>query len=162
VEALLFTAGGGQYLAPLSDLEEVLMPARLRLLAQAPVFLAGVLDLRGATLPVLDLAERLGRPGPAPAADPGPAGRRWQRGNRILCFSAAGVPLGAIVESVTGIRTLSADARREPVLTAAGAPAFLGDLWPVDGRLTQELRLSCLLEPAEFALLQGTAVDRRA
>ncbi|WP_020508112.1 chemotaxis protein CheW [Lamprocystis purpurea] len=162
MEALLFTAGGGPYLAPLSDLDEVLMPARLRPLAQAPVFLAGVLDLRGATLPVLDLAERLGRAGPAPAASQGPAGRRWQRGNRILCFSAAGVSLGAIVESVTGIRTLSADARREPVLTAAGAPAFLGDLWPVDGRLTQELRLSCLLEPAELALLQGTAVDRLA
>ncbi|MBV5274701.1 MAG: chemotaxis protein CheW [Lamprocystis purpurea] len=161
MEALLFTAGGGPYLAPLSDLDEVLMPARLRPLAQAPVFLAG-LDLRGATLPVLDLAERLGRAGPAPAASQGPAGRRWQRGNRILCFSAAGVSLGAIVESVTGIRTLSADARREPVLTAAGAPAFLGDLWPVDGRLTQELRLSCLLEPAELALLQGTAVDRLA
>ncbi len=161
MEALLFTAGGGQYLAPLSALDEVLMPARLRPLAQAPVFLAGVLDLRGATLPVLDLAERLER-GPAPAANQGPAGRRWQRGNRILCFSAAGVSLGAIVESVTGIRTLSAGTRREPVLTAAGAPALLGDLWPVDGRLTQELRLSCLLEPAELALLQGTAVDRRA
>lgn len=161
MEALLFTAGGGQYLAPLSDLDEVLMPARLRPLAQAPVFLTGVLDLRGATLPVLDLAERLGR-GPVPAAGQRSTGRRWQRGNRILCFSAAGVALGAIVESVTGIRTLSAGARREPILTAAGAPAFLGDLWPVDGRLTQELRLSCLLEPAERALLQGTPVDRRA
>jgi chemotaxis signal transduction protein len=162
VEALLFTAAGGQYLAPLSDLDEVLMPARLRPLAQAPAFLTGVLDLRGATLPVLDLAERLGRAQMAPAAIQGPAWRRWQRGNRILCFSTGGVSLGAIVESVTGIRTLSADARREPVLTAAGAPAFLGDLWPVDGRLTQELRLSCLLEPAELALLRGTTEDSRS
>ncbi len=162
MEALLFTGGGGQYLAPLADLDEVLMPARLRPLAQAPRFLVGVLDLRGATLPVLDLAERLGRPGPAPAVNQGPDCRRWQRGNRILRCSAAGVSLGVIVESVTGIRTLSADACREPVLAAAGVPAFLGNLWPVDGRLTQELRLACLLEPAELALLRGTAADRRS
>lgn len=154
MEALLFTVARGLYLAPLSDLDEVLMPARLSPLARAPAFLAGVLNLRGANLPILDLAERLGQVADArswQATDHRP----WQRDNRILCFSAAGVTLGAIVDRVTGIRSLAPDERREPVLSETGAPPFLGGLWPVAGRLTQEIRLRDLLAPAELALLRG-------
>jgi purine-binding chemotaxis protein CheW len=151
MEALIFTAAGGPYLAPLTDLDEVLMPARLRPLARAPGFLVGVLDLRGGSLPVLDLAERLGQAGAPDQARSGPAG--WRPGNRILRFQAGGLALGAIVETVTGIRTLAAAQRRESVVRDAADAGFLGDLWPVDGRLTQAIRLAQLLAPAELALL---------
>ena len=148
MEALLFNAAGGHYLAPLTDLDEVLMPARLRPMARAPGFLVGVLDLRGGSLPVLDLAERLGQP-MRPAHDPD----RWRPGNRILRFRIADLDLGAIVETVTGIRTLVQAQRRESVVAGTGDTGFLGDLWPLDGRLTQAVRLSRLLAPAELALL---------
>jgi purine-binding chemotaxis protein CheW len=156
VDVLLFSAAGGRYLAPLADLDEVLMPARLRTLARAPGFLAGVLSLRGAILPVLDLAERLGAPASSASPQGGPdAGSGWRRGHRILRFSGAGLALGAIVEAVGGIRTLTPGDRRPAVLSAEGTPRFLGDLWLVDGHLTQELSLAHLLSPEEHATLAG-------
>lgn len=57
------------------------------------------------------------------------------------------------METVTGIRTLVQAQRRESVVAGTGDTGFLGDLWPLDGRLTQAVRLSRLLAPAELALL---------
>jgi purine-binding chemotaxis protein CheW len=156
VEVLLFSAAAGRYLAPLADLDEVLMPARLRALARAPGFLAGVLSLRGSILPVLDLAERLGVPASSASTQAGlDAGSGWRRGHRILRFSGAGIALGAIVESVGGIRTVVPSDRRPAVLSAEGTPRFLGDLWLVDGHLTQQLALAHLLSPEEHATLSS-------
>jgi purine-binding chemotaxis protein CheW len=155
VDVLLFSAAGGRYLAPLADLDEVLMPARRRALARAPGFLAGVLNLRGSILPLVDLGERLGTAGSVGALPGGDAGSGWRRGHRILCFSGAGVAIGAIVESVGGIRTLTPADRRAPVLSAEGAPRFLGDLWLVDGQLTQQLVFAHLLSPEERLALSS-------
>lgn len=154
MDTLLFSASGGRYLAPLADLDEVLMPVRLRPLARAPAFLAGVFNLRGATLPVLDLGERLGLGGPERALA---VQRRWQRGNRILRFQAGPVALGLIVDAVTGIHHLTQAERRDPVLASHASAPFLGDLWLVDGQLTQTLHLARLLAPEELAQLRGGA-----
>jgi len=145
MEVLLFTAAGEPFLTRLGDLDEILMPARLRLLSATPRFIAGVLNLRGQTLPVLALAERLGGSHPTD----------WRRGSRILRFTAAGHPLGLIVDSVAGIRTLGDDQRRPSML--GGRVGGGADLWLIDGVLTQEIRVSDLLAPAELALLRDLA-----
>lgn len=150
MDALLFSAGGLALLTPLADLDEVLMPVRLQPLAGAPPYLAGVFNLRGATVPVLDLAPRLGRPVAGGA-------RQWRRGNRILRFGAAGVTLGVIVAAVGGIRRLRPADRHAPVLAAGAAPPCLGDLWLLDGQLTQAIDLTRLLTPAELAGLAGVS-----
>ncbi|AUB82725.1 chemotaxis protein CheW [Candidatus Thiodictyon syntrophicum] len=145
MEALLFTAAGGRFLTRLAALDEILMPVRLSPLPGAPGFITGVLNLRGEVLPVLALAERLGGVHPA----------GWQRGNRILRFAAAGHPLGLIVDTVAGIRTLGDDQRRPPILGARVGGCT--DLWLIEGVMTQEICLSELLAPTQLGLLRDLA-----
>jgi purine-binding chemotaxis protein CheW len=155
MEALFFTAGGSAYLTPLAALSQVLMPAALRPVPLAPPFLKGLMSLRGRTLPVLDLRERLGL---APRGG-------FVRGNRILRFEvpwgAEGRDLGLIVDAVLRIETLRPGQRRERVLAAGDGQGLFGGLWEIDregglGRhdgLVPELRLDALLDDTELASL---------
>lgn len=152
MDFLRFDAAGGPFLAPLGDLDEVLMPARLEPLPGGPAFLCGLLNLRGEAVAVLSLAERLGR---------GAWDGRWQSSGRILRCACRGRPLGLVVDAVSGIVTLAAEDRRESARPRNG-PAFLGALWMVDGHLMQELHVDALLDDTELARLPGAVSDHGA
>lgn len=152
MEALFFSAGGNVYLAPLASLAEVLMPAALRPLPAAPGFLLGILHLRGAAVPVVDLRERLGLP---PRSG-------FERGNRILRVAVAGRDLGLVVDEVLRIEVLDPAARREATLGIGGGRRGQGPLWQVDGELIQEMRLDRLLDAAELELLGLAPSDGRS
>jgi purine-binding chemotaxis protein CheW len=145
VDFLRFDAAGGPLLAPLGDLDEVLMPARLEALPGGPPFLCGLLNLRGEAVAVLSLAERLGQ---------GPWDGVWRPGGRILRCACRGRPLGLVVDGVSGIVTLATWDRRESARPGSG-PAFLGALWMVGGHLVQELCVDALLDDTELARLPG-------
>ena len=61
--ALLRMAVGGDDLAvPINDVREILEVGRLTALPRTPDFVRGVMNLRGAVVPVIDLAARVGQP----------------------------------------------------------------------------------------------------
>lgn len=61
--ALLRMAVGGQDLAvAIEDVREILEVGRLTALPRTPDFVRGVMNLRGAVVPVIDLAARVGQP----------------------------------------------------------------------------------------------------
>lgn len=60
---LLRMAVGGEDLAvPIDDVREILEVGRLTALPRTPDFVRGVMNLRGAVVPVIDLAARVGQP----------------------------------------------------------------------------------------------------
>lgn len=143
-EAILFEVAGTAYLTPLAQLDEVLMPVELQPVAGAPSFLCGAMTLRGETLPVIRLAERLGADAAAP----------WRRGNRILKVSVADHAFGVIVDAVGRIQTLDEAVVQAPVLAEHGEQPFLGPMWRIEGQLIQEIRLDALLDQEALARLQ--------
>ena len=61
--ALLRMAVGDDAVAvPIADVREILEVGRLTALPRTPAFVRGVMNLRGAVVPVIDLLARLGRP----------------------------------------------------------------------------------------------------
>lgn len=61
--SLLRMAVGGEVMAvPIEDVREILQVGRLTPLPRTPAMVSGVMNLRGAVVPVIDLAARLGRP----------------------------------------------------------------------------------------------------
>jgi purine-binding chemotaxis protein CheW len=66
-EVLLFTLEDQRYALPSSDVQELVRAARLTPLPRAPDVVEGLLNLRGALLPVLDLRRRFRLP-PRPLA----------------------------------------------------------------------------------------------
>jgi purine-binding chemotaxis protein CheW len=139
MEALFFSTCGSTFAAPLASLEEVLMPATLRPLPATPPWLLGLLNLRGAGLPVIDLRAHLGLP---PRTG-------FERMNRILRVTVQGHDLGIVVDAVLRIAVLDEAARREP--PRAGRDQ--GPLWQVDDELIQELRLDHVLDSDGLAAL---------
>ncbi len=62
IEALAFRLGAETYGVEIHALTEIVLPKPVTPLPRAPAFIRGVASLRGAVLPVVDLARRLGLP----------------------------------------------------------------------------------------------------
>src|SRR5436189_5306070 len=64
-EILIFEIGGRRYGLPASDIRELVRAVAIRRLPLDSAFIEGVIDLRGAIVPVLDLRARLRLPSKA-------------------------------------------------------------------------------------------------
>ena len=85
-------AGGHAYGLPVASVLEVTRMVALAPLPDGPPWMAGVVDLRGLPVPVVDLAARLGRTAQAPVLD-----------RRIVVTGDPADPVGLIVDDVTGV-----------------------------------------------------------
>jgi purine-binding chemotaxis protein CheW len=111
-DLVVVRVGGHAYGIPVPAVLEVTRMAALTPLPDMPPWTAGVLDLRGAHVPVVDLAARLGRAALTPLVD-----------RRIVIANPAD-PVGLVVDEVIGVAPGG-----PPVLDVAALRA--GD--PVDG-----------------------------
>ena len=74
---------------------------RLPLLAavdEAPVYIAGLLNLRGRIIPVIDLGRRLGRPAKA-----------YRLSDRIIIVEHAGETIGLLVDAISGVYPVASE-----------------------------------------------------
>src|SRR5437879_8289043 len=91
-DLVVVRAGGHAYGIPVAAVVEVTRMVALAPLPDSPPWVAGVVDLRGVPVPVVDLAARLGRTARAPALD-----------RRIVVAGDPGDLVGLIVDEVTGV-----------------------------------------------------------
>ena len=90
-DLVVFRVGGHAYGIPVRAVVEVTRMVALSPLPDAPDWVAGVLDLRGLPVPVVDLARRLGRLSRTPVLE-----------RRIVVVGGVD-PVGLIVDEVTGV-----------------------------------------------------------
>jgi chemotaxis-related protein WspB len=143
---LLFELDTQRYALDTARIHEVLPLVEIRAIPKAPPAVAGVIEYRGATLPVIDLSElALGRP----------AARRLST-RIVLVQHTAGDgserPLGLILEKVTRTLRCEPGEFQPSGLSRAGAP-YLGPLASSPAGLVQRLELSELLTPGACAAL---------
>ena len=119
-ESLLFRAGTHLCALPLAHVVETMRPLPIEPIAGGPRFVRGLAIVRGAPVPVVDLAcllneglsareeARSSEEGGAPAA-------------RFVVLRVAGRSVALVVDGVVGVRALSAEALRElpPLLREA-------------------------------------------
>lgn len=102
-------------------------------LPHVPSFVRGVLNLRGAVLPVIDLSDRLGW-GASEAGD-----------RHVVIFVTVGAQqVGMIADAVLDIVTVEESLRPAPETTAE-AEKMIEGLLPVHGRMVMVLSLEQLL-----------------
>lgn len=104
---------GREYALPVADVEEVLPMVAMVPVPGAPPWLAGVINLRGRTVPVVDLRTRLGLPPTEP-------GLRTP----ILVASAGGRPVGLIADEVVEALGLTGESIEPPDELAGAAHPF--------------------------------------
>jgi len=124
IELLSFRLGGEVYAVLVADVREVLKNYHLTTVPNTPDYILGVMSLRGAMLPVIDLCKRFGL---APGAK--------DEKSRIVVVSSADEVVGLVVDRVTGVfRILPDEVKPVPENLEQGAE-FLRGIVRTDDRL---------------------------
>lgn len=95
VQLACFRIGAEMYALDIMRIKEIIRPLKLTSVPKAPPFIEGVINLRGAVIPVIDLRKRFDQP-----AESG-------RKTRIIICTVAGKILGLMVDEVTEVRRYS-------------------------------------------------------
>ena len=134
-ELITFEVCGQHFALEIMAIREIRAWTPATRLPRVPAHIAGVVNLRGTVLPVMDLAARLGWQ--ATEATPRHA---------IIVTQLEGQACGLIVDSVSDIVTLDADSLQPPPATADDAIApFLEGLAAIEDRMVMVLDLTALM-----------------
>lgn len=109
-------------------------------LPRVPHYVAGVVNLRGTVLPVVDLAARLGWRAAEPTAR-----------HVIIVTQIGGQFRGLIVDSVSDIVTFPVASLQPPPSTGDAVVPFLEGLVSIDDRMVMVLDLPSLTEQGDLA-----------
>lgn len=146
MKVLVFHIGADRYGLALAQVAKVLPAAALKSVPLAPSYVAGLLDLHGQPVPVIDIARLAGQ-----ARDT----IRFDTRIVLVDYRADGVqrPLGLLADQVSAIVAVDPAALLDAGV--AGAP-FLGQLVAQQDGMLQLLTLDRLLTPEVRALLWQT------
>ena len=153
VSLLRLSAGGEVLAVPIDEVREILQLATLTPLPRTPAFVRGVMNLRGAVVPVIDLAARLGLAATV-------VGRRScivvvdarQRVGHDPAQQGAPVPMGLLVDAVFEVfDRQAAEIEPVPTLGTRVAPACLSGMTRARGDVIGVLALARVLSAAELA-----------
>lgn len=145
---VIFRVGPESYGLPIGAVQEVVnLPERLNRIPRAPAFVAGVMNLRGEVVPLIEQRRRFGVEGASPA-------RR-----RVVVTRVGELRAGFIVDEVSEILQVPVQRlQRTPELAAEASRLFdrIADL-EMDGRVILLVDPQQLLDRAEADLLAGLA-----
>jgi purine-binding chemotaxis protein CheW len=135
-QVVVFRLDKEEFGVPIESVQEIVrVPDQLTHVPKAPAFVEGVINLRGAVLPVIDQRLRLG-------LTTTPRNDR----QRIMVFLLGGVRTGFIVDSVTEVLKI-------PKVDIESAPHLSGEQAKLIGRvanLEKQKRIIQLIEPSQL------------
>lgn len=145
VQLVVFRLAEGEYGVPIESVQEIVrVPDMLTSVPKAPAFVEGVINLRGAVLPVIDQRIRFGLP----------AIERNDR-QRIMVFVIGGARTGFIVDSVAEVLKVPVSRIEQSPRLSSAQRRLVGRVANLEksGRLIQLVDPEQLLEPSESHLL---------
>ena len=137
-ELIAFRVGKQELSINIMSVREIRGWTSATMLPKAPRYIRGVINLRGAVLPIIDFAVRLGLPATEPTAR-----------NVIIVVQNHQKQIGLLVDAVSDILTLNSNTiQPTPDIASESVSTFLRGLIPVDGRMISLITLDNVL-PAE-------------
>jgi len=139
-ELIAFRVGRQEFCINVMAVREIRGWTSATVLPRAPRYVRGVINLRGAVLPIVDLARRLGLPSNEPTAR-----------NVIIVVQIAHQQIGLLVDAVSDILTTN-DNNIQPAPDVASdlVRSFVKGLLPVEGRMISLISLDHVLPVAEL------------
>jgi purine-binding chemotaxis protein CheW len=95
IQVACFRLGEDIYAVDIMRIKEIIRPQKLAVLPKSPSFVEGVLNLRGAVIPVIDLRKRFDMPP-----------REIDQNRRLLIIALAISDIGIAVDEVTEVITI--------------------------------------------------------
>ncbi|MFN3513482.1 MAG: chemotaxis protein CheW [Phenylobacterium sp.] len=138
VELISFEIAGQEFCIDIRSVREIRGWTQATPLPHTPSYVLGVINLRGAVMPVLDLRDRLG------------LGRTEASSRHVIVVvnhgeRTAGLLVDAVQETFVAEE---ASMQRPPELEAAGEANFVDSILPLDGRMLSRLVVERLM-PAD-------------
>jgi purine-binding chemotaxis protein CheW len=145
IQVACFRLGEDIYAIDIMRIREIIRPQKLASLPRAPVFVEGVLNLRGSVIPVVDLRKRFAMPL-----------REIDQNRRLLIVALAGRTLGIVVDEVTEVITVPvANIKPPPRVNNGMGAEYLVGVCLVQDDLVMLLDPDRLLTWGEAAELGG-------
>lgn len=139
-ELITFRIGAQEFCVDIMAVREIRGWTAATPLPHAPSYVRGVINLRGAVLPIVDLAERLGLGAAAPT-----------RRHVIIVAQVGKQVMGLLVDAVSDILTVGDDAVQPPPDVASErVRLFVRGLLANEGRMVSLVALDRLLPIAEL------------
>ena len=138
-ELISFRVGDQDYCVDIMAVREIRGWSPATPLPQQPPYMRGVINLRGAVLPIMDLAGRLGLPMAEPTVR-----------HVIIVVKAGDRTVGMMVDAVSDILSVTPEMTQEtPDLACDEVRTFLDGIITLDGRMISEIALDRLLPTRE-------------
>ena len=141
VEFVSFVAGGQNFCIQITQIREIRRWAPVTMLPHSPNYVLGVINLRGAVIPIVDLACRLGFP-------------QTEASERhvIIMTSLGERVIGLLVDSVSEVISASSDMRREtPQVPQDESRRYISGLIAQDEGMTRIVDIEALMPPVPGA-----------
>jgi purine-binding chemotaxis protein CheW len=141
-ELIAFCIGEQEYAVDIMSVREIRGWSPATPLPQTPDYMRGVINLRGAVLPIMDLAKRLGLPVNELSAR-----------SVIIVVKVGERLIGLLVDAVSDILSVNEDMiQPTPDVACDRVRSFIRGLISMDGRMISEIALERLLpEPETLA-----------
>ena len=141
MQCLTFLLGDQSFALDIRSVREIIQHGQLTPVPPMPNFVRGVINLRGAVLPILDLKTRLGLGVAEPSAR-----------SVIIVVHIHQQIVGLLVDAVSDILTSSADSMQPtPDIASEMAKTFVKGVYAVDGRMISIVALDNVLPIAAKA-----------
>ena len=139
-ELISFRIGAQEFCVDIMAIREIRGWTAATALPQSPSFVKGVINLRGAVLPIVDLASRLGFES-TEASDR----------NVIIVAQIGDQVVGLLVDAVSDILTVTDDViQPTPDVASETAKSFIRGLIAMDGRMISLIGLERVLPDTEL------------
>ena len=139
-ELISFRIGAQEFCVDIMEVREIRGWTPATALPQAPAFVRGVINLRGAVLPIVDLASRLGF-----------ESTEVNDRNVIIVADIGGQVVGLLIDAVSDILTITDDMiQPTPDVASETAKTFVRGLIPMDGRMISLIGLERVLPDVEL------------
>lgn len=139
-ELISFRIGAQEFCVDIMEVREIRGWTPATALPQAPAFVRGVINLRGAVLPIVDLGARLG----LGAADP-------TARHVIIVAQVQKQVVGLLVDAVSDILTVSDDMiQPTPDVASEMVRNFVRGLLAIDGRMVSFISLDRVLPETDL------------
>ena len=148
-QVVSFKLGPEEYGVDIAQVQEINRMVAVTHVPRAPVFMEGVINLRGQLIPIIDLRTRFGMP------------RAEQTKNtRIVVTEVGGKRIGMVVDSVSEVLRLPVDAiEPAPDMIAGIDTDYIRGVGKVDDRLIILLDLTKIITGAEKRELETADVE---
>jgi purine-binding chemotaxis protein CheW len=146
-EYLAFSLGGEEYAVNILQVQEIRAYERVTRIANMPSFIKGVMNLRGAVVPVVDLRVRFN----VGNAEYGPS-------TIVIVINIGPRTIGMVVDGVSDVVILKpSDVRPAPQIAGVLSAEFLEGVAILDKRMLIIVDINGLMSSKEMGLLETAA-----